>query len=280
MFIFTVRFAKLAVVLSKLDVSWITSQQIVCEHVEVSSLVRKSESKSLSLLRSFAYASWLKNQALGRGVGVYTYPGGTPSILDTCAAWLLLGGTDGVSGGSGIGSGVGCLSHSGAGAPVPLCLQCVWGFCAVPFWQGREPSVWSSQSMAGCLSIAVFTLLCPGNSTPHFFSSRTSARGFLIGNCISCTVARDNPPLAILAIFKARHMSDCSSCTRPPCLAIVADMLKPNKEISCCIYILDSAINSTIYASVASTNVVKACLVHSWGFLSLDSSANIPELTT
>ena len=35
-----------------------------------------------------------------------------------------------------------------------------------------------------------------------------------------------NPPLAIFAIFQARRMSDCSSCTRPPCLAIVADMLK------------------------------------------------------
>jgi hypothetical protein len=29
-----------------------------------------------------------------------------------------------------------------------------------------------------------------------------------------------------LAIFKARRMSDCSSYNRPPCLAIVADMLK------------------------------------------------------
>jgi len=73
-------------------------------------------------------------------------------------------------------------------------------------------------------------------------------------------------------------MSDCPSCTRPPCLAIIADMLKTYKEISCCIYILDSAITSTMYASVASCNLVETCLVHSRGFLSLNSSAKIPEL--
>jgi len=39
------------------------------------------------------------------------------------------------------------------------------------------------------------------------------------------------PSLAILAIFKARHMSDCSSCNRPPCLALVAGMLKTDKKL-------------------------------------------------
>jgi len=73
-------------------------------------------------------------------------------------------------------------------------------------------------------------------------------------------------------------MSDCSSCTGPLCLAIIADMLKTFKEISWCIYILDLATTSTTYASVASTNMVEACLVHSRGFLSLNSSTKIPEL--
>jgi len=148
----------------------------------------------------------------------------------------------------------------------------------MPCWQGRQPSVWFSRSIARCLSIAASTFLCPGESTPHFFSSRTLAQGLLINNCVSPIAAHENPPLAILAIFKARRMSDYSSCTRPPCLAIVADMLKTNKEISCWIYILDSAITSTIYGSVASCNVVKACLVHSQGFLWLNASAKIPEL--
>jgi len=42
---------------------------------------------------------------------------------------------------------------------------------------------------------------------------------------------REKPRLAILAIFKARRMSDYSSCTRPHCLAIVADMLKTYKKL-------------------------------------------------
>ena len=47
--------------------------------------------------------------------------------------------------------------------------------------------------------------------------------------CVSSIVVRENSPLAILAIFKASRMLDCSGCTRPPCSAIVADMLKTNK---------------------------------------------------
>jgi len=280
MLIFTIRFAQLAAVVCKMDVSCITTQQIVYKPVDVSSSVSKSGSKSLSCLRFLAYASWLISWALGRGVGIYTYQGATPSISDQCAGSMLPGGTGGVSGGCGIGSGVGCLSRSGGCAPVPLRLQRVWGICAVPFWQGRQPSVWFCQSTAQCLPIAAITSLCPGNTTPRFFSSRTSAWGFLIGNCVSSIAACENSPLAILAIFKARRMSDCSSCTPPPYLAIVADMLKTYKEISCCIYIVDSAITSTIYASVESSNVVKACLGHCRGSPGLNSSAEITELTT
>ena len=40
-----------------------------------------------------------------------------------------------------------------------------------------------------------------------------------------------NAFFGLLAIFNARRMSDCSSCTRPPCLAIVADMLKTDKTL-------------------------------------------------
>jgi len=51
-------------------------------------------------------------------------------------------------------------------------------------------------------------------------------------------------------------------------------------EVSCCIYILDSAITSTIYASVESSKVVKACLVCSPGFVSPNLSEKIPRLST
>jgi hypothetical protein len=35
----------------------------------------------------------------------------------------------------------------------------------------------------------------------------------------------------MMAIFNARHMSNYSSCTRPPCLPIVADTLKTYKKL-------------------------------------------------
>jgi len=193
MLIFAVRFAQLAAVICKMDISCITTQQIVYQLVDVPSSVSKSGSKSLSCLRSLAYASWLKDWALGRGVCIYTYHGGTPSIWDRWAASLLPGGRSGVSDGCVVGSGVGCLSLSRGDAPVPLGLQRVWGFCAVPSWQGRQPSVSFSRSIPGCLSIAAFIFQCPGNTTPVLFSSWTSAQGFLITNCGSSIAARENP---------------------------------------------------------------------------------------
>jgi len=76
-----------------------------------------------------------------------------------------------------------------------------------------------------------FTSLCPANTTPQFFSFRTSAGGFLICCSISSIPAPKNPPLPIVAIFKVRCMSECSSCTWHPCLTIVADMLKTYKKL-------------------------------------------------
>jgi hypothetical protein len=48
----------------------------------------------------------------------------------------------GVPGAGGVGSGVRTLRRAGGGAPVPLHLQRVCGFFAVPVWQGRQPDVW------------------------------------------------------------------------------------------------------------------------------------------
>jgi len=79
--------------------------------------------------------------------------------------------------------------------------------------------------------IAGFTCLCPANSTPRFFSSRTLARGLLISYCVPSIAARENPPSSMLAIFKASCILGCSSCTRPPCLTIVADKLKTYKKL-------------------------------------------------
>jgi len=208
-----------------MDVSSSCMRQIVYEPVEFPSSVSKSVLKSLSRLWSLAYASRLNKWALGRGVCIYTYPGGTPSISNTWAPSLSPVGTGGISFGCVALSGVGVLSYTDIGALVPLHFQRVRGLCAVPVGQGRKTSVPFCRSIVGCLSIAALIFLCPGNSTPCLFSSWTSARVLLIRNFISPITACENPSLAILAIFKARHMSDCSSCTGPPCLAIVADML-------------------------------------------------------
>jgi len=83
---------------------------------------------------------------------------------------MSVGGTVRILGGSGVGSGVGCPSHSGGYAPVPSHLQCVCGFSAVPSWQGRQPSGKLSRTRARCHAIAALSLICPGNATPCFIS--------------------------------------------------------------------------------------------------------------
>jgi len=109
----------------------------------------------------------------------------------------------------------------------PACLRILCGAILARKAAGRL--VMTKHCRVSC--IAAFTSLWPGNSTPRFFSSRTSAHGFLMRFFVSSISAREKPSLAILAIFNARRMSDCSSCTRPPCLAIVADMLKTYKTL-------------------------------------------------
>jgi len=71
----------------------------------------------------------------------------------------------------------------------------------------------------------------PRKLTPRFFSARTLVCGIFIRYSISSVTERENSCLAILAIFKARRMLDNSSSTRPPCLAIVADILKTFKKL-------------------------------------------------
>jgi len=163
-----------------MDVSCITLRQIVYWLVDVPSSVSKSWLKSLSHLQYLAYASSLKNWALGRGVWRYNYLGGTPSILEVCAPSLATGRTGGSPGGCGVGSVVGCLVRRGGGAPVPLQLQRVWGFCAVLFCQGRQPAIGFSRCIARSLSIATFASPCPGVSTARFCVFLTPADGFSI----------------------------------------------------------------------------------------------------
>ena len=223
MLVFSGRFTQWAPVICKIDVSCITTQQIVYQPVDVPSSVSKPGMKSVSCLRFLAYASSLKNWVLGRGVCIYTYPGGTPSILECWAPSLSTTGAGGISGG--------CCGGSGRGEPVLLNLQSVWGFLALLFWQRGQPSVWSWWTIAGCLAIAASTFSFQGNSTPHFNSSRALVRGYSIRYNVSSLAVCKHPHLAILAIFNAGHMSDCFRCSWPPWLAMVADMLKTYKKL-------------------------------------------------
>jgi len=86
------------------------------------------------------------------------------------------------------------------------------------------------EPLSAVCSITAFTFSSPGNKTALCFSCRTSARGFLIRSCVSSLAARDNPPFAIVAMLKERRMSDCTGCTWPPCLTIIADMLETYKK--------------------------------------------------
>jgi hypothetical protein len=52
------------------------------------------------------------------------------------------------------------------------------------------------------------------------------------------------------------------------------------QEISCCFLEWDSGNTSTMYASVASSKVIQASFIHSYGFLSGYLSAKIPGLRT
>jgi len=206
-----------------MNVSCIFTQWILYLPVDVPSSVSKSGIESLSRLRSLAYASKLNICALWRGVSIYTYPGGTHSILELGTLSLSPGGAGGIPGPSG--------TSSGGGTPVPLRLKRVCGVFAVPLWQQRQPFILFSWTIAGCHFIAAVIFLCPEISTPCCFASRTSARGFLSWCWVPTIVEGKNSPLAILPIFKTRHMSNCSSCTQPPYLAIVADMLKTYEKL-------------------------------------------------
>jgi hypothetical protein len=70
------------------------------------------------------------NRALGSGVCIYAYAGGTRSVS---VLSLSSDGTGGVLGRGG--------AHGGGGALVPLPLQRVCGYVAVPFWQEIQQSV-------------------------------------------------------------------------------------------------------------------------------------------
>jgi len=109
----------------------------------------------------------------------------------------------------------------------PVCMGILCG--AIVAREADIRSIFPKQ--AGCLSIAAYTCLFPAISTPCCFSSQNSTRDSFIRYCVSTLAVRNIAPLALLAIFKAWCMSDCYSCTWPPCVVIVADMLKTYNKL-------------------------------------------------
>jgi len=194
MLIVTHWFAQLAALICTMAVSCFNTQQIVYYPVDVPSSLCKSGLKSFSCWLSWTYASSLNNWALGREPGEYTYPSHKLSISEHFATSLSLCAAGGVTDGECLGSGVYCLYQSGGGAPIPLHLHCICGFTTMPFWQGRQVSMWFAWSIARYLSIVASTLWCPGISTLNIFLSWTSAWGFLICCCISSIAALEHPP--------------------------------------------------------------------------------------
>jgi len=85
------------------------------------------------------------------------------------------------------------------------------------------------------------------------------------------------PSFGYLALFEARHMSDCSGCTRPPSLPKWQRFWRPTRY-ELWLQNLRLGIPSTIYASVASSKIITACFVHSQAHLSQNLSPTIPEL--
>jgi hypothetical protein len=66
------------------------------------------------------------------------YPTDNLMISDGCAREVLsvgAGGAGGVPGVGKVGCGVRTLRQAGGGAPVPLCIQLVYGIFVVPCWQ-------------------------------------------------------------------------------------------------------------------------------------------------
>jgi hypothetical protein len=164
------------------------------------------------------YVSWLSHWAMRWGVRIYTYPCGTPSIGNHSIAQLSPGGADGIPGGGGAAWGV-C-------SPDTVCLQSVCGFCAMPFSQGREQSIWFHQPLSDFFRSQPSPGFTIETQPPTSSLLGLWHTGVLISCCVSSVVAQETPPLAILAIFKATHILAYSGCTWPPCLALVANLVK------------------------------------------------------
>jgi len=169
------RMAQSSALAFEMDVSCITTQQIVYYPVYIPSSVRIS---GLVLLLCWLFASWSTTSALWRAVCEYWYQAGKSILWERWVLNMLPVGVGGVQGRVGVSSGVCCLGRLGGGTSVPLRLPHVWAFFAVNCLHRRQLDMLFRWSIAGCLCLAAFTFECTGSSTPRFISSRTLAPSF------------------------------------------------------------------------------------------------------
>jgi hypothetical protein len=100
--------------------------------VAIPSSVSISGSKFVWFWLSWADAARVKDSAQGRDEYKYVNPASKVTIWEHSAQELLPVAAGGIPGSGGVGS----LCLLGRGTPVPVRLQRVSGFFAVPFWQG------------------------------------------------------------------------------------------------------------------------------------------------
>jgi len=203
-----------------------TLQQIVYLPVDIPLSDGKAGMQSSLQSRSLPYESRLRHWALERETCTYQFLGGTPSISILRRWSSNQGGTGVLPGVGGVEGGIGRLCQSGCGTPGSLPLKSACSFRTVPSCRARLLWVWFSSTMVKCFPDAAFTFWYPGNSTLSYITFQTLLLGVTIWCCVSTMTAPENTPLYLLAVLHARHLLGCSGHTRPPCSAIVADMLR------------------------------------------------------
>jgi len=180
----------------------------------------------------------------------------------------------------GVGSVVGWLHRFCGGALVPLDLLDVCRFIVVPFWHGRQPDVWFWQIIAKVSFYRIFHLFMSSQLNITILLFLDLAARFLhhifcflycrAWNGIFCHFGQREAK-ANVGLFQLL-------LTSLPCHS--SRQVENLQEISCCFWQWDSAITSTIYASIVFFKVITAWFVHSWKWLSGNASAKILELTT
>jgi phosphatidylglycerophosphate synthase len=198
-------------------------------------------------------------------------------IAQSRASDLLPVAAGGTLGTGGVSSGVGCLRRLVWGTHAPVHLQHVCGIVAVPSWPGSNPAEWFWRIIARCLSITAFTFV--SQEAQHHWSSLVGPRrevSWWNTACLRLLCAKT-------ALWPYLPYSTPSACRTVPALHdIVALPSQQTFWIPTKYKLLhekcDVANTSTIYASTASSMVIRACFVRAAECLLETSGTILPEI--